>query len=172
MQERLDHYQRGVADNQTQSQVSFRDTKPEMSFKSFNNQDSSAYHMNDHHDIEAKISQMMSEAKELKTRLKTKDDQITFEKENNVLLMDKINRMNEAFQSELVTYKKECNLLQDEIRQREMMMGNYKQQVEMVSQTANLEFPIVILRDDKENENNINLSNQRVNPQQQTQRKN
>lgn len=118
--------------------MSFRDTKQAISFKSWTNQETSNYQLTadnrpDNRDLDAKFSQMMSEVSELKARLKSRDDQLTFEKDNNGILMEKINRMNEAFESELTTYKKECNLLQDEIRHRDSQMNTYKQQVEMVS---------------------------------------
>lgn len=142
--------------------MSFRDTKQAASFKSWttNNQ-------HDGHDIEAKLSKMEAEVSELKTRLQSREDQIIFEKDNNSSLLDKINKMNDAFEAELTTYKKECSLLHDELRDRESQMNAYKQQVEQVSQTANLEFPIVIARDatEKKETNSINLSNQRADNQ-------
>lgn len=133
MQYKLEQYQRG-AEKDNQSQVSFRETKQAVSFKSWANQENSNFKLTlqatDNQELESKFAQMQSEITELKTRLQSREDQITFEKDNNSGLLDKINRMNEAFEAELTTYKKECSLLHDELRHRENQMETYKHQVE------------------------------------------
>jgi hypothetical protein len=54
-----------------------------------------------HLDIDNKVSELTFECKDLKTKLKNQEEKCGFEKDTNQVLMDKIDKMNEAFKNEI-----------------------------------------------------------------------
>lgn len=61
--------------------------------------------------MDNKMSELTYECKDLKSKLKAQEEKAGFETDTNQVLLDKIDKMNEAFKNEILTYKKESGHL-------------------------------------------------------------
>ena len=112
-------------------------------------------------DVDMRISQLTQELKDLKTKYKSKEETIGFERDQNQHLKDKIEKMNDAFRNELTSYKKEANLLRDEVSEKSQQVASYRRQVDEIAACASLEFPIVLqMPTIQSHPTGINLNNQ------------
>lgn len=76
------------------------------------------------------------------------------------MLMDKIDKMNEAFKNEIATYKKETGHQKNQVSDKVTQIKKLEDKIDQLSHCANLEFPIVISKNQTAPSSAINMPKQ------------
>ena len=104
---------------------------------------------------------MQSEIRDLRAKLKVKEETIGFEKEQTQTVLQKVDHMNTTFKSEVQNVRKENLGLRTELLEKNKSIAILSRQVEDFIQNAKLEFPLMTKPLDTAVSPTLNLTNQK-----------